>query len=639
MPSPMTSLHSVHHVKKGMCMNFRTDDVRRSLFSKAGNIAWNTTNFLANLTASNKRPHPAWAPGPLPKASERSRPELGFPRSTKSLCPECNREAASSVLHGDQPLSFFRDNPGVIDAHLVEEAGRILIRKACPHHGPYEDVISNDPAFTKRMESMYFGNDFDRSGPFTYGEGPLSVQKGRGSFLIVDLTNRCNMKCSPCFMDANNLHYVHEMDFDDVKKVFDNAQSIKPQRELSILFSGGEPTIAPVFLDAVRYARESGFTRLHVATNGIRFAEDPSLAQQAKAAGLCGVYLQIDGVTNADNLHRGIANLFDVKCRALENIHKAGMRATLQVTVVNGLNNASIGKIVEFAIANIDKVQGVVFQPLMFAGRDAMVSNQERYEKRYTLSDLAHDLAEQVPGDVQVMRDWFPMSVYTAFAHLLDQMNPDANRGSLYGDIHPNHGQFCPIIVNTSSKQFLPLASFFDLEGFVGDLRKIGDRFTGKLLTNLQIGASIIRHFKSELAPSGFSHKDLLSLFRQAEIRSKQSNLDIQERDWRLFLMAGMWFQDLFNIDLTAIQMSSTVVASGEGEISFCIFNAGNWRAMHEDLNKTARLSDWHKLHGRHTIYANGKLVHIEGLPSTHFQPNAEPIEAEPLGTEQEVQF
>ncbi|MBV9265947.1 MAG: radical SAM protein [Acidobacteriaceae bacterium] len=598
------------------------ETISYSPLSTLGNIAWKATSLVANLLQT-ERPHPSWAPGPLPKASERSRPDFGFPRSTQSLCPGCNKEAVEAVLNGSEPLSSFRDRPGVIEAQLVEEAGRILMRKACPIHGPYEDVISNDPAFTERMESLYFGNDFDRSaGLARTHEGPLSVTKGRASFLIVDLTNRCNMKCTPCFMDANQQHYVHEMTIADVKQVFDRAQAIKPRREISILFSGGEPTIAPVFLDAVRYARKAGFTRLHVATNGIRFAEDLEFVKQSKEAGLHGVYLQIDGTTNAANAHRGVANLFDVKVRALDNIKRAGMRATLQVTVVNGLNNTGLGNLVQFAVENIDRVQGVVFQPIMFAGRDANTSDEARYERRYTLSDLAHDLSQQSPGEIEVMRDWFPMSVYSAFSHVLDQANPFAEQGSVYPDIHPNHGQFCPLIVNSKSGVCVPLARFFNVDGFVKDLRVIGDRFNGRILTRLQVTASIIRNFKADAAPPDLRPGDLLNLFRQMQVRFKYDGSELRECNWRLFIVAGMWFQDLFNFDLSSIQMSSTVVAanSQDGEISFCAYNAAGWRAMNEDLNKTAQLSEWHKLHGRHTIYANGKLVDIEVVPSYQLQ-------------------
>ena len=77
--------------------------------------------------------------------------------------------------------------------------------------------------------------------------------------LTVDLTNRCNMMCDPCFMDANQVGYVHELTLDDVKKILDDALTIKPRRQLTVQFSGGEPTISPIFLDAVAYARTIGY--------------------------------------------------------------------------------------------------------------------------------------------------------------------------------------------------------------------------------------------------------------------------------------------------------------------------------------------------------------------------------------------
>jgi uncharacterized radical SAM superfamily Fe-S cluster-containing enzyme len=433
-------------------------------------------------------------------------------------------------------------------------------------------------------------------------------------------------------MDANNLGYVNEMTLEEVKQIFDNARAIKPQREMAVLFSGGEPTIAPAFLEAIRYAKSVGFDRLLVATNGIKFAEDPAFALQAHEAGLQGVYLQLDGVTNSANLHRGVANLFDVKCRAIENIENAGMRSTLQVTVVNGLNDKSIGAIVEFAIKNIDKIQGVVFQPIMFAGRDAHVSDEDRYERRYTLADLAHGVADQVPNDIQVMRDWFPMSVYSALAHLIDQMNPDSALGSVYSDVHPNHGLSCPLVVDLSSKKFVPLAKFFDVEGFLRDARVIGDCFTGKFLTKMRVATSIARHLRMELAPEGFTLSDAANLFHQMYVREKHETSGVVEGRWRLFIVAGMWFQDLFNIDLTAIKMSSTLVATNtrDGEISFCAYNAAGWRTLVEDLNEKVQLPEWHSRHGRHAIFANGKLVHIAGLPDVQpirtMTPTEEPI-------------
>ncbi len=91
--------------------------------------------------------------------------------------------------------------------------------------------------------------------------------------LTVDLTNRCNMMCDPCFMDANQVGFVHELSWEEIKTMLDNAITIKPRRQMSVQFSGGEPTLSPYFLDAVRYARKVGYNSVQAATNGIEFAK------------------------------------------------------------------------------------------------------------------------------------------------------------------------------------------------------------------------------------------------------------------------------------------------------------------------------------------------------------------------------
>jgi len=55
---------------------------------------------------------------------------VGVPRRTLSLCPDCNREAVEGVIGGQASLADFRDRPGIIEAEILEEAGRILMRKA-----------------------------------------------------------------------------------------------------------------------------------------------------------------------------------------------------------------------------------------------------------------------------------------------------------------------------------------------------------------------------------------------------------------------------------------------------------------------------------------------------------------------------
>jgi 7,8-dihydro-6-hydroxymethylpterin dimethyltransferase len=540
----------------------------------------------------------------------------GVPRRILSLCPECNREASDGVIRGESSVTDFRDRPGIIEAEIVEEAGRILMRKACEKHGPFEDVLSNHPVFFIRMERLAFGRDFNCAGDeLVHNHGANSIKTGRGTYLIVDLTNRCNMFCSPCYMDANAASYVHELDMKDVAALFARAKSFKPQREINVLFSGGEATLSPIFLDAVQHAKSVGFHRLHIATNGIRFAQEKDFAVRAKASGLHSVYLQFDGVTEEKNSHRGMGNYMEVKRRALDNIAAAGMKTTLQVTVVNALNNDNVGDIIRFVADHIEKIHGVIFQPVMFCGRDEDASADERYARRYPVSQIAYDLQAQTSFGWEPMRDWFPASAYAVFANLCDVLDPEAALGSLFCDIHPSQGLFSPILINSRTREIVPVAKFFDVQQFFRDVVGITDIRRGPSITKAMVALSAVRNFDCTQAPADFRLDQLRRLLADCFYRVAGSGPSWSERaysnvgSWKLVMINSMSFQDLYNYDFSTMSDSKTPVATQEGEITFCAYNGGRWRKIVEHLHQTVSLSEWNRMRGRHPMYAKGKEV------------------------------
>ena len=266
--------------------------------------------------------------------------------------------------------------------------------KECPIHGTYEDLMAIDSRFLTWIEKNFPGRDIPaHNDEGLHKHGSSTVRYGRGSVLTVDLTNRCNMMCDPCFMDANQVGYVHELSWEEIQEVLDNAVKIKPRRQLSVQFSGGEPTMHPYFLDAIRYARKLGYNSVQAATNGIEFAKSKDFCKKAFEAGLRYAYLQFDGIGNDANSHRQVGNLFDVKLRAIENMHEAGIEIILVVTIVNNVNNDQVGSIVKFAMENPKKISFVAFQPVSFTGRDEDITPERRLRQRYTLSHLANDVS------------------------------------------------------------------------------------------------------------------------------------------------------------------------------------------------------------------------------------------------------
>ena len=614
-------MYTEHMVRESGAKAFWHDWTASAFVSRTSNLLWKAFQALNRRVPEGELPAPKWASGKLLKSYQRSAPPLGFPRTTDSLCPRCVPEVRSEIISGKADLSALKSGRcGEIKAEIVEDRGQVLMRKHCEKHGAFEDVLSTDPDFTRRIEGLFFGRDFRcADDDHVHNHGTSNIQYGRGAVLTVDLTNRCNMMCNPCFMDANQVGYVHEPSFEDIKEIFDRAVSFKPRRQIIILLSGGEPTLSPYFLDAVRYAKKVGFYRVLAATNGIRFAQSPEFVQEAKEAGLHGVYLQFDGTTEEKNQHRGVGNLFEVKLQAIENMSKAGVKVTLVNTIVNNVNNDNIGAVVDFAVRNIDKIQTIAFQPVSFTGRDEDIDESTRRLHRYTLSQMTDDLKTQLRADWQPLRDWFPLSSYSAFTSIMDMLQgADASWGWSACNCHPNCGIFTLLVVNRKTKEWTPLFKFFNYEQFIRDVAVITDTARGKTLTTAQLALSILRNFKADLAPKGFPISQIVNLFRP---NSKSANSDRNDRmktrsemdDWRVLCVEGMWFQDLWTYDFRRTEMCVIPYGTQEGEISFCAYNTGvGWRQVIESMHRTATLAEWHKKQGRHEIFAKGKKVPLE---------------------------
>ncbi|MBN1570078.1 MAG: radical SAM protein [Acidobacteria bacterium] len=594
--------------------------IKASAVVRIADLAWKSFQAVNTRMPEGELPKPAWAPGKIAKSRERSHPPLGFPRETDSLCPRCVPEIRQQIVEGRAGVDILlKGSPGHVKARLVEENGRILIRKNCGKHGLFEDVLSTNPAFTRRIENLFFGRDFQTiDDECLHRHGASAIRYGRGTVLTVDLTNRCNMMCTPCFTDANQVGYVHEPDLEEIKAILDRAVSFKPRRQIIILFSGGEPTLSPHFLDAVAHAKKIGFYRILAATNGIRFAQSEEFARQAMEAGLHGTYLQFDGVSNEKNQHRGVPNLFDVKVQAIENSARAGLKTTLVTTVINRVNNDAVGPIVDFAVRNVDKVQTVVFQPVSFTGRDETIDDESRRAHRYTLTHLVEDLKLQLKGQPEPMRDWFPLSTYSAFTSIMDILQgPAAPWGWSACNCHPDCGVFSLLVVNRRTHEWIPLFQFFDYERFIRDVAVITDTARGKLLTEAQLALAILRNFRADKAPKEFPLSQLIRLFRPTSEKADSDRNDrmkanSQSDQWRVLCVEGMWFQDLWTYDFRRTEMCVIPYGTQEGEIAFCAYNTGiGWRQIVESRHRNASLSDWYNARGKHDVYAGGRTVEL----------------------------
>src|SRR6476660_9444586 len=563
--------------------------------------AWAVFDRL-NRIKPNAAFTPNWSELPLQKSWQKVKPPLGWPRETDSLCPNCVREARQAIVDGKQDYKILlNEKVGEIKATITEKDGKIVMLKDCPIHGHFEDVMAIDPAFFKHLEESFPGSDIrSHNDEKLHNHGSSTIKYGRGSVLTIDLTNRCNMMCDPCFMDANQVGFVHELSWEDIKTLLDNAITIKPKRQMSVQFSGGEPTMSPYFLNAVRYSKKVGYSSVQAATNGIEFAKSPEFARAAAEAGLRYAYLQFDGIGNAANSHRLVGNLFDVKLRAIENLHAAGVDIVPVTTIVNGVNNEQVGRIIQFALDNPKKINFLSFQPVSFTGRDEEVTDERRAAQRYTLSHLAHDVKSQI-GLGEPIRDWFPISFVGTFTDWADLVHgPSAEWGNLTCGCHPNCGIGMAVMIDKETKEAVPVTAFLKCDVLAKDLQKVNDAARGRFLSVVGMALALMKNYDPFQAPTHFKLTDLMKKFDKTfgatghnygKVTADRTSADIEKRRgdrWNFLFIAGMWFQDLFNYDFRRTE-----------------------RCIIEKMHMTATRTKWYEEHGRHEIFAGGKRVEL----------------------------
>ena len=296
---------------------------------------------------------------------------------TKSVCPVCLR-----VIQADK---------------LTGEDGNIYMKKSCPDHGDFSSLLWEDSLASYMRWSMESrvneppvdGKKPDRGCPYDCGLCTDHLRKG--CCMLLELTNRCNLRCPVCFAAAGE-KAPRDLTMDEIGKQYDFLMS--HGGPFNIQLSGGEPTVRDDLPEIICLGREKGFTFFQLNTNGIRLAEEAGYAEKLKEAGLNTVFLQFDGLDDAVYITLRGKALADVKHRAIENCVAAGLGIVLVPVIAQGVNENEAGKILRFAMENMPAVRGVHFQPVSYFGRCGL----DRPEKPVTIPRMLRLIEEQTDG-------------------------------------------------------------------------------------------------------------------------------------------------------------------------------------------------------------------------------------------------
>lgn len=463
-------------------------------------------------------------------------------KETKSLCPECLT---------------------VIDAKVLEDRGVVKIVKACSKHGSFEDTYWSDYEQYARFEKYEWVGD-GITNPRTktvktcpYDCGICPEHKSQTVLAIIDVTNRCNMRCPVCFANAAVTGYVYEPTREQIEEMLRNLRRNEPMAPTAIQFSGGEPTIRKDLPELAQKAKALGFDHVEVNTNGIKISQSADYIKQLMEAGVDTFYLQFDGLD--DEVYRktrGI-QLLDVKMKAIENARKAGLDSMVLVpTLVRGVNDHQIGDLIHFAVKNHDVIRGLNFQPVSICGR---IDRSKLSEMRITISDFLRLAEQQTNGELKAL-DFYPVPTVVPVAKAVGSI-----KGRRYSEFtaHQHCGAATFIVVENG--KITPITRFVDVEKFMNSMRRVHELASKGKKTQARIqmmssmryvGLGALRSIMTGVLTSG-TYDALGKMMR------------------KMVMVSSMHFMDPYNFDLQRVQRCCIHYAVPDGGIiPFCTMNS-----------------------------------------------------------------
>ena len=197
-----------------------------------------------------------------------------------------------------------------------------------------EFVRRRTGASRQTMATRVFGNPATRHGlvATVRSVGHLGLtqpQRFVAPLMVVwNFTQACNLQCKHCYQEAGR-RLDDELTLDEQKGVVD----LLARRDVAMIaFSGGEPLMAPTFLDVVRHAAGHGL-HLTVATNGTLCTGDR--VREMADAGIRYVEISLDSVDPArHDAFRGAEGYWGRAVAGISNVARAeGVKCGVAMTV------------------------------------------------------------------------------------------------------------------------------------------------------------------------------------------------------------------------------------------------------------------------------------------------------------------
>ncbi len=188
--------------------------------------------------------------------------------------------------------------------------------------------------------------------------------------LAINLTQRCNLACAHCYLDAHTLNNgsTNELDYNEVCQLLD--QIATQSSSVMVVLTGGEPLMRTDLESLIEHGKRSGLSMV-VGTNGVMLTD--KRVQSLKHAGAMGVGISVDSLDPAQHdRFRGRVGAWEKTLAGIDACRRFDLPFQVHFSVTE--NNAhEVPAMVDFARVSGARVLNIFF--LVCTGRGESMSD------------------------------------------------------------------------------------------------------------------------------------------------------------------------------------------------------------------------------------------------------------------------